>query len=577
MTEYNSLDSVSEIKFLQLRASTMVGTTSHPTHLFEEVFDNALDESMSGNATKIDVVIKNDICKVTDNGRGMPVGTDENGVPYVVKACTKMYTSGKYNLDVKAYDTPIGLNGIGLTAVAALSDFLVVRTYRDGNCYEYSFAADFDKGLVNHKILPVKKAEGKGTIFCFKPSKKIYRSTKFDAEYIKERIKLCRMLTNVDITLKVDDEVIPIEADERKLLEVFFDEAAGNDMYKASCVNGAETMDIWFYYDYVRNEPRFKGAVNLLPVHSGTHITLVKNLIPEVLNNFFPKNHKLTKTDMLVGLRAFVAVKIKEKEFDGQTKGKLTTDIKQLEKSFSTSMKMNLGKVFHEEMDLQSLYDRFVSYKASLEVKQVAKKIKRRKFTSNLFDCAKYDNSTLFLVEGESAAGSLIKCRDKNKHAIYTLTGKSMPNVETNTANKILGNKTVSDLFNVLGKDLNMEPIDDTSKVRYDYICITTDPDVDGYHISMMMLMFFNKFFPKLIDEGRIVLSQIPLYGYYDKKKFVGVYDLEEAKKMLAKGKNLMRHKGLGEFDPDELEVILFKDAKYTVVTKQNIEDLKEN
>lgn len=573
---YDSIEELSGVKYLQHRASTLVGTTQHPTHLFEEVFDNALDEVLSGYATKVEVTIKNNICKISDNGRGFPVGKDpKTGEPFPVKACTKLFTSGKYNLDVKAYKKSAGTNGIGLTAVTALSDIMAIRSHRDGQCHEFTFTTDFEKGEIKHQIIQPKPSDGKGTIVLFKPSAKIYKSTEFDIDFIKERIKLCRMLTNADISLKINDEVIPIEADKSQLMEAFFEDKNDNETHTADCTVGDENIRLWFYYDFNKAEPRFKGSVNLLPIHTGTHIRYIKNIIPEVLENFLPKNSKLSKTDLLIGLRCFVATEVVEKEFSGQTKGELATDISYFDK-FTTLLKIALAKVFNEEIDTQELYERFVSYKSSLEVKKATKTIKKRKFTTNLFDCAKYKDSTLFIVEGESAAGSLIKCRDRNKHAVYTLTGKSMPNVETNTASKILSNKTVADMFNVLCKDLDMKPMEDTDKVRYDYISITTDPDVDGYHISMMMLMFFNKFFPKLIEEGRIVLSIIPLYGYYDKKKFIGVYDLNEAKKMLSEGKHLMRHKGLGEFDPDELETILFKEARYTVVTKDMVEEAKK-
>lgn len=573
--EYNAIEGLTECKWVQHRASNFIGTTQHPTHLFEEVFDNALDEAQAGFANKIDITFKNGICKVVDNGRGMPVEKDEKtGLPFPVLACTKLGTSGKFNLKVKAYKNSSGTHGIGITAVTFLSDYTVLRTHRNGNAYEYVFRPNFETGIIDTLEKPVVPSNGKGTIICFKPSARIFKSTDFLLDYVKDRVKLCKMLTNSDITLKIDDVIIPIEGDRNHLLGEFFDECREKDNYYAECTTNNETLKIWFYYDLDKNDTKFKGSVNLLPVHVGTHLKYVKKIIPEVLENFMPKN-KLTKNDMLLGLRCFVSAEIAVREFGSQTKKELDNDESYFDK-FTTLLKISLNKVINEQVDVQALYDKFISYKTSLEIKQVTKKIKKRRYTSNLLDCSKYDNSTLFIVEGESAAGSLIKCRDRNKHAVYTLTGKSMPNVETNTGAKIIANKTVLDLFNVLSKDNDLKPIDDTSKVRYDYISITTDPDVDGYHISRMMLLFFNRFFPKLIEEGRIILSQIPLYGYYDKKKFIGVYDLNEAKTMLANGKKLMRHKGLGEFDPDELEVILFHEARYIVVTKELVDKIKE-
>ena len=572
--EYNAIEGLTEAKWVQHRASNFIGTTQHPTHLFEEAFDNALDEAQAGFANKIDITFKNGICKVVDNGRGMPVDKDEKtGLPFPVLACTKLGTSGKFNLKVKAYKNSSGTHGIGITAVTFLSDFTVLRTHRNGKAYEYVFTTDFNTGIVNTLEKPVVESNEKGTIICFKPSSKIFKSTEFLYDYIKDRVKLCKMLIDADITLKIDDNIISIDGNRETLLGNFFEECIGKDTYYSECNNNGEILRVWFYYDLEKNDTKFKGSVNLLPVHTGTHLKYVKKIIPEVLENFMPKN-KLTKNDMLLGLRCFVSAEIAERDFGSQTKGELVNDIEYFDK-FTTLLKISLNKTINEQVDVQALYDKFIAYKTSLEIKQVTKKIKKRRYTSNLLDCSKYDNSTLFIVEGESAAGSLIKCRDRNKHAVYTLTGKSMPNVETNSGAKIMSNKTVLDLFNVLSKDNDLKPIDDTSKVRYDYISITTDPDVDGYHISRMMLLFFNRFFPKLIEEGRIILSQIPLYGYYDKKKFIGVYDLNEAKTMLANGKKLMRHKGLGEFDPDELEVILFHEARYIVVTKELIEELK--
>jgi DNA gyrase/topoisomerase IV subunit B len=251
---------------------------------------------------------------------------------------------------------------------------------------------------------------------------------------------------------------------------------------------------------------------------------------------------------------------------------KMSVDIKRYD-IFTKSFEKELKKQLKDSLNLESLYQRFVDYKQGLSLKRTRSKVKKRKFSASLLDSHKHgENSILYIVEGDSAAGSLVKCRDKNKHAIFTLFGKSMPNVETASDAKILANKTVVDLFNVLGKDQNVEELEDTTNLKYGKIMITTDPDIDGYHIAVMVMKFFNRFFPKLIQEKRLYLPQIPLYAYYEGKKFIPIYDENKVKEMFSKGKQLMRHKGLGEFDPDELEVVLFKETSAIQVTKDLID-----
>lgn len=573
MTEkYDKIEHKDDIAFLHTRASTEVGTTDHPTHLFEEVFDNALDEAMNGYAKRIQIIIKDNIVKVSDDGRGMPVDKDKKtGLPFPVLACTKMHTSSKFNKN--AYSVSNGLNGIGITAVTALSDYVLLRTHRNGKQYDYKFLCDFDKHVVNWKASDPVPSKERGTAIMFRPSARIYRSVAFDTEYIKERVRLIRTITDIDIDIKIDDTIYPVDTSRENKMSVYFDEATDEEIYEAHSKKKEEACSIYFYYDLGKQLTKIRGAVNLLPIHNGTHITFIKNVISETVCNLMPKSYKLEPQDVLPGLRCFVDLRTAFPEFSSQTKNTLAMDIKKLEifrLQLQTAIREAVRKMGPEKMARE-----FSIIKNSKEVKTAARTIKRKKFTANLFDCLKGGpDSILFIVEGESAAGSLVKCRDKNLHAIFTLTGKSIPNVLTGSAQKIISNKTVGDLFNVLGKDSDLEPMEDVSKVKYGKICITTDPDVDGYHISIMTLLFLNRFFPGLIRDRRVVLSQIPLYGYYDKGKFTPIYDESKAKDMLAQGVKLMRHKGLGEFDPDELEVILFKESKYIVVTPSDVDNI---
>lgn len=577
---YTELEELGEIEWIQHRPETYIGTTNDPTHLFEEVFDNALDEVLGDYAKNIIIKIKDGECSISDDGRGFPVASNEDGIPYPIRACTKLYTSGKFNKNVKAYEMSAGLNGIGLVAVCALSDTMTIVSYRDGKAHQFQFKTDFDKSIINTDVMTPIASNGIGTTIIFRPSKKIFRSVKFNFDYIKERIQLAKTLTDANIRFFYDGKEVEIKIDKDKLIESFFENNDDYETYKVKVKSNNQKFNLYFFYDMNKNEPRFKGSTNILPVHRGTHIKWARDVLATTLMSCMPNNKILSKNDYIIGIRCFVETNIKEPRFSGQTKGELDIDVKRFS-IFEKQLIERLINVFKTEMDITALYDRFIEYKQRLSAKKILKKRKVRKFTSNLLDSVKYGKGTyLFIVEGDSAAGSLIDCRDRNKHAVYTLTGKSMPNVDVGGASKIkriLGNKTVLDMFNVFEKDLSMEPMEDVSKIRYENVVITTDPDIDGYHITIMMMKFFNKFFPKLIDEGRLLLAQVPLYSYTDSnKKFIPVFDNDEAKVLMESGKKLTRHKGLGEFDPEELEVVLFKVGNYIVLTKNRIEEIIE-
>jgi len=577
--KYDAIETMDEIEWLQNRPETYIGTTNHPTHLFEEVFDNALDEVLNG-ADKVTIKIEKDgTCIISDVGRGFPVGCDEHGVPYPVKSCTKLYTSGKFNKKVKAYKVSAGLNGIGLVAVAGLSDTFNIISHRDGKAYEYNFTTDFNLHKINYTIKDPIPSNNLGTIISFKPSSKIFRSTEFDIAYIKERVRLVSILTSATVELYIHDVLVSMDLDRSKFLEMFFEDAEEQSSYSFKLKEQDQIFNVTFYFDFERNEPRIKGSVNLLPIHDGTHVKYFKDLFSEILMDYMPKNKILVKGDYLIGLRCFIENTIQAPRFSGQTKLKLDTDIKKYD-IFTNSFKVALNNLLKTEIDTNALYQRFIDYKQGLSIKKTTKKLKKRKFSASLLDCLKEGPGTaLYIVEGESAAGSLKKCRDKNHHAIFTLFGKSMPNVDTAPKPKLLANKTITDLFSVLGKDHDVNPASDSSGIKYEKIQITTDPDIDGFHIALMVMKFFNKFFPKLIEEKRVLLPQIPLYGYYEGNKFTPVYDLAAANKLMAGGKKLMRHKGLGEFDPDELEIVLFKKSAHVVITKEYIKEamLSEN
>jgi len=575
--KYEAIETMGEIEWLQNRPETYIGTTNHPTHLFEEVFDNALDEVLNG-ANKVIIKLEKDgTCIISDDGRGFPIGCDEQGVPYPVKSCTKLYTSGKFNKNVKAYKVSAGLNGIGLVAVAGLSDTFNIISHRDGKAHEYNFVTDFEKHVIQHSVKAPIRSNEVGTIISFKPSSKIFRSTDFDLAYIKERVRVVSILTTAKVELYVHGSLIEIDSDKSKLMEMFFEDTEDQQTYSFKLKEHDQIFNATFFFDFERNEPRIKGSVNLLPIHDGTHIKYFKDLFAEILMDFMPKNKILVKSDYLIGLRCFIENTIQSPRFSGQTKLKLDTDIKKYD-IFTSSFKVALINLLKNEIDTNALYQRFLDYKQGLTLKKTTKKLKKRKFSASLLDCIKEGPGTaLYIVEGESAAGSLKKCRDKNYHAIFTLFGKSMPNVDTAPVLKMLGNKTVTDLFSVLGKDHDMTPAENSSLVKYDKIQITTDPDIDGYHIAIMIMRFFNKFFPSLIAEKRVLLPQIPLYGYYDGSKFTPVYDLDLANKLMSSGKKLMRHKGLGEFDPEELEIVLFKKSAHVIITKDYIQEAIAN
>lgn len=567
---YDKIDVLDEIEWLHLRPETFIGSLEHATHLFEEVLDNSLDEVLNESANLIEIRIdtKKNICKIEDNGRGIPYDVDKTDkVSYLVKACTKLFSSGKFEKDnVSFYKNSIGLNGIGLVAVTAFSEYALVTSSRNGYSYTFLFETDFNKHKINYKFIKKEKTKKNGTYIEFKPSTKIFKNAGFDLEFIKLRLSLVKFLfKDLRIRLYIDEKEISIESSEEYIFNLFFKEKVKkNDIKRIECSEGTDKVILYFYYQNDKIDNKLKGVVNLLPVHRGTHIKFAKDVLERAL-----KDLAKTANIGLIGFRCLSVVFLKDKRFSGQIKEQLEVDNSALKMKFAKKMKKQVKSVLSEILNIEEYIKRF----SHLNVidKSDIKEFRKKRYIKNLLDCIDEKGETkLFIVEGDSAAGSLIKCRNKKTDAIYALIGKSLPNVEK--FKKVFQNKVILDLFTIFNKDLESGSEYDIKNLKYDKIIIATDPDIDGYHISVLLLKFFKKFFPVLIEKGKIYISQIPLYGYW-RDGFEPIYDINEAEKLLNEKKyHLIRYKGLGEFDSSELKIILFEKPNFIKITTKNIE-----
>jgi len=565
-TEYsaNSFRVLSDLESIRLNPGMYVGSTSNPTHLIEEILDNALDECLAGyaNTITVDIDTKNNIFSISDDGRGIPV---EKDIPVIIS--TVLHSGSKFKGSRDSYKICSGRHGIGLIAVNALSEYFQIETVRSKKHSTYVFE-NYNlikkfSNKVNEKIFSTK--------ISFKPDDKIFEILDPDINYIRQRLLISSVhLDNCIFVLIIDgkEEVIKLS------LEDYFnnyclysnDEIFGIIQINVSdkrIIEGSDPIDEYLNIRlcYSLNgsvTPRIMSSVNLLPVdNGGTHVKLLYNILKDILSHYGKKDNKFIPQDTLCGLRVYIDMSLSEPEFGGQTKTQLINRVSYLDGLFNKFKKL-LENYFSKNKDqLEIIIERFIDYRRKIESKNIKNKSYRRTSTkyTKLKDC-KSKNGELFIVEGDSAAGSLIQSRNSEIHAIMPLKGK-IPNVAIKKRG-IIKNKEVQEIISAIGTGI--EPEFDISKLRYDKIVIACDADPDGSHIVCLIIALFGYLTPEIIKQGKLFICKTPLFTISKEKIFKPIWTNDELENVRNSkySDNIIRIKGLGELDSWQAKICIF-------------------
>jgi len=562
------------LEAVRKRPGMYIGSTSSRGlhHLVYEIVDNSIDEALAGYCNKIDITIHEDnSITVADNGRGIPVDIHPKmGKPAVEVALTVLHAGGKFGGN--GYKVSGGLHGVGMSVVNALSEWLIVRVKRNGKIYEQSFA----RGKATSELKEVGKSKGTGTLISFKPDYLIFEDLIYDFDILAHHLREQSFLNKgVKITL----------TDERTdRSEVFLHDGGIIDFVKYANKNKDVLHSKPIYFHQIKDEVEveiclqyhdgyteniFSYTNNIRTTEGGTHEIGFKTALTRVINDYARKANllkdnetNLTGEDIREGLTAVISVKVREPQFEGQTKTKLgNSEVRGIVDSvFGEGM-----AVFLEENPAvaKKIIEKAVNAARAREAARKARELTRRKsalevsnLPGKLADCSVKDPalSELYLVEGDSAGGSAKQGRDRHFQAILPLRGKIL-NVEKARLDRVLANEEIRAMITALGTGVSEDF--DISKARYHKTIIMTDADVDGAHIRTLLLTFFYRFMRPLIENGYVYIAQPPLYNVKVGKKDNYVYSDEELKKVLEDLGNqsytIQRYKGLGEMNPEQL------------------------
>lgn len=548
-------------------------------HLVYEIVDNGIDEALAGFCDKIEVkILPDNIICVIDNGRGIPVGKHPKmGIPAATVVYTVLHAGGKFGGG--GYKVSGGLHGVGASVVNALSEWLEIEIYKDGDIYTQRF----ERGNIKTNLEIVGKTDKTGTLVRFKPDDEIFKeTTEFDFEILKTRLREQAFL-NAGIHIQISDERDPdniicenfcYEGGISSFVEYLNKKKAVElvhpDIIHFSTVadDDQATAEVAMQYNDSYNELILSFANNIHTTDGGTHEEGFKRSLTRVMNDYARKynllkdsDKNLTGDDVREGLTVVISIKVKDAQFEGQTKAKLgNTEISGL---VSNMMNDKLSTYLEENpATARAIFDKALAASRAREAARKAKDMVRRKsalesaaLPGKLADCQSKnpEESELYIVEGDSAGGSAKGGRDRKIQAILPLWGK-MLNVEKARLDKVYGNEKLMPVVTALGCGIGEEF--DLEKLRYGKVIIMADADVDGSHIRTLLLTFFFRFMRPLIENGNIYIAQPPLYRLTKGKTHYYAYSDQERDKIMQElGGNLdiQRYKGLGEMDADQL------------------------
>ena len=571
----NQIQILEGLEAVRKRPGMYIGSTSARGlhHLVYEVVDNSIDEALAGYCTHIEVTIhKDNSITVTDNGRGIPVDMHESGKPAVEVVLTVLHAGGKFG--GSGYKVSGGLHGVGVSVVNALSTNMEVKVKRDGKIHEIIF----EKGVTKEPLKVVGQTDETGTLVHFVPDAEIFDETVYDYDTLRHRLRELSFL-NRGITIILTDE-----RPEEVRQETFYFEGGissfvehlnrNKEVINPEPVyfNGTKdttVVEIALQYNTSYSENIYSFVNNINTEEGGTHLAGFKSALTRAANDFarrqgIIKNNEdnLVGEDIREGLTCVISIKLREPQFEGQTKTKLgNSEVRGIVDSIVSE---GLSEYFEENPVIsKKIIEKSIMASRAREAARKARELTRRKnalevssLPGKLADCSVKDpeQAEIYLVEGDSAGGSAKQGRDRRFQAILPLRGKIL-NVEKARLDKILNNEEIRTMITAFGSGIGSEF--DITKRRYGKIIIMTDADVDGAHIRTLLLTFFYRYMRPLIENGHVYIAQPPLYQIRKGKSHWYTYSDEELAQKLDEigrdGITVQRYKGLGEMNPEQL------------------------
>jgi len=526
--------------------------------LIKEVMDNAIDEYMMGNGKKIDVSINGKEVRIRDYGRGIPLGK-------VVDAVSKMNTGAKY--DSKAFKKSVGLNGVGVKAVNALSSRFIIRSVRDGQLK----VTEFERGITVRDHPLKETAEENGVEVIFQPDETMFGNYYFISEYVDSMLKNYVFL-NSGLVINFNGNKF---YSKNGLEDLLNDNMSKEGLYPIIHLKG-EDIEVAFTHSLQYGEDYYSFVNGQNTTQGGTHLLAFREALVKTIREFYKKDYD--PADIRSSIIAAISIKVEEPIFESQTKTKLgSKDVgpegPSIRNFITEFIKKQLDDYLHKNPEtarilLKKIQDSEKERKAISSIQKLARDRAKKVSLHNkkLRDCRVHYNtndpdkldSTIFITEGDSASGSITKSRNVEKQAVFSLRGKPLNSFGL-TKKIVYENEE----FNLLQAALNIE--DGIENLRYNNVVIATDADVDGMHIRLLLLTFFLQFFPDLVRKGHVYILQTPLFRERNKKSTRYCYTPEErAKAVTELGPNpeITRFKGLGEISPDEFRNFIGKDMR---------------
>ncbi len=565
------------LEAVRKRPGMYIGSTSSKGlhHLVYEIVDNAIDEALAGFCDTIKVIVNEDnSITVIDNGRGIPIGIQEKaGIPAVEVVFTILHAGGKFGGG--GYKVSGGLHGVGASVVNALSEWLEVIIHRDGKMYKQRY----ERGNVVYQLKEIGDTDQTGTTVTFLPDKQIFEETIYDFDVLKQRLREMAFLTK---NLKI---ILIDKRNEKEVVREFHYEGGIKEYveylnrhkdasYEKIIYCEGQKDDVYVEVAMQHNSSYTEGCYsfvnNITTPEGGTHLAGFKNALTKTFNDYARKNKllkdnetNLSGEDIREGLTAIVSIKIPEPQFEGQTKQKLGNS--EARSAVDGVVSEQLTYFLEQNPSVAKIIcEKSILAQRARDAARKARDLTRRKtalesmsLPGKLADCSDKnpENCEIYIVEGDSAGGSAKTARSRATQAILPLRGKIL-NVEKARLDKILGNNEIKAMITAFGTGISEDF--DLSKLRYHKIIIMTDADVDGAHISTLLLTFFYRFMPELIKGGHVYLAQPPLYKVEKNKKAWYAYNDNELNNIIKEigrdtNNKIQRYKGLGEMDAEQL------------------------